>query len=122
MTCESFMTQCINIPTRKSNILDLCFSNDKNLIHDIDTIENIITSDHSSIIMETDIGALYNGDTSQKENVNIYYTSIPEYDTLFKYKAKAFKILRKSTSATRILNVRRKIMSIELQLEQHYNN
>ena len=45
-----------------------------------------------------------------------------EVRSLFKSKAKASKIIRKSTSASRILNVRRKIMSIELQLEQHYKN
>ena len=81
LTCESFMTQCVNIPTRKQNILDLCFSNDTNLISNVDIIENVIMSDHSTIILETDIEALY-GNSNHKEHINIYYTNIPEYETM----------------------------------------
>ena len=73
--------QCVNIPTRKQNILDLCFSNDTNFISNIEVIDNVIMSDHSSIIMETDIEALY-GYSNQKEHTNIYYTDIHEYDTM----------------------------------------
>ena len=45
-----------------------------------------------------------------------------EVRSLFKQKARASKILRKSTSASRILSIRRKVMNIEIELEKHYKN
>ena len=64
------------------------------------------------------------GKTSMNSNINFRSKNmIPrEVRSLFKQKARASKILRKSTSASRILSIRRKVMNIEIELEKHYKN
>ena len=47
---DKALTQEVKIPTRESNILDLIFSNNSEYINYIDSVENVLMSDHKFLI------------------------------------------------------------------------
>ena len=65
-------------------------------------------SDHSTIILETDIEALY-GNSNHKEHINIYYTNIPEYETM-------------DASVTEISNMRNYLNELHWESLMHEND
>ena len=74
---EFFLDQYIKKPTRKQNILDLCFTNDHLLIHSYQTIINSLLRDHYTICIN--LNYKYTN-TPDPKKINHYKTSIPEYD------------------------------------------
>ena len=192
----NFLEQHIKDPTRKTNILDLFFTNDQDMIITQEFIENVITSDHTLNIMTTNIKI---GVPVNKPEINPYTTVIQDYDTLdaneddwekvrmelnnndwnnllagkttdeivdiiiaaieqavknnikpklkkkvihnkdglqfksknkiprnvrslFKSKRRISSQIRKSSTVSHIVNLRKKIMNIEIELKNHYNN
>ena len=80
LTDKLFMTQFINRPTRKMNILDLLYTNNQNLIQSIDVVPTIY-SDHNVINIETNIVNVIKPPCYEEnillplKNVNIYSTN-----------------------------------------------
>ena len=79
----NFMEQLITTPTRKSNILDLVFSNTPNLITEYSTIVNNKFSDHSILKININISDKHNEKRMRK---NPYPNSIYEYELLNAHK------------------------------------
>ena len=78
---DHFLVQVIKDPTRVINILDLQFVNSDNFIHDYEILSNVFTSDHDTIIINTNIGI---NDNAAGDNVkyNIYSTNICDFEML----------------------------------------
>ena len=64
--------------TRQDNILDIFFSNDPDSISNISMVENVFTSDHSTVIIETS----FCNNSNEEDFKNIYSSSIPLYETM----------------------------------------
>ena len=76
---RNFLENCITTPTRGANTLDLCFTNNHNLINFYTTIVNTKFSDHNTL--EMDLNFSYNLDKKAEKKTNPYQTKVPEYDT-----------------------------------------
>ena len=79
-TDKLLLTQLVKVPTRKTNILDLVFTNDDSLIHNIDQIINSSLSDHNTLVIATDL-------VTKREVVNdssrdFYSTNIQKYNLI----------------------------------------
>ena len=74
---SSMMTQFITEGTRNDRILDVILSNNEDLITKISMIENIVHSDHKTIVIDLN---LVLSDPEIKSKVNFASSSIPEYD------------------------------------------
>ena len=73
------LNQEVTEGTRGSNILDVLFSNDDDLIEDIEVIENMQMSDHKFFIANLSKVFNLDNDVSKKRN-NYCFTDIPDYD------------------------------------------
>merc|ERR1712240_27200 len=76
---RNVMEQFIMEPTyeKSGNILDLFFCSDPNMILNQENLGNIINSDHTFNLMETNIEAV---DKKETDNKNVCSTNIPEYE------------------------------------------
>ena len=75
---RNFLENCVTTPTRGENTLDLCFTNNHNLINFYETIVNKKFSDHNTL--EMDLNLSYNLEKKKMRKINPYYTKVPEYD------------------------------------------
>jgi len=46
---DNYLTQHLNVPTRRNNILDLVISSEANMVEDLKVIEHFATSDHNMV-------------------------------------------------------------------------
>jgi hypothetical protein len=74
---QHMMQQLITEPTRGDAILDLLFSNNQELLSKITIIENIIISDHKTIVAGINIIV---GQTTAKPATNFSASTLPEYN------------------------------------------
>ena len=74
---DNALTQEVKIPTRENNILDLIFCNNSEYIEYIDTIENVVMSDHRFIVAHLTKEDEAHAEDSKK---NFCSTKIPEYN------------------------------------------
>ena len=49
---ESFLTQHVTVPTRENSVLDLIFSNEPDLVSNVDAIGNLDNSDHTMLLFK----------------------------------------------------------------------
>ena len=74
---KNAFSQVVKIPTRIENILDLMFVNNQDLVENIETIENILITDHKLIVanLSTQIANL-----KEEKRRNFCSTTIPLYN------------------------------------------
>ena len=71
------MKQKVNLPTRESNIFDLIFTDDEEIISEICHEKHHSISDHDTLIVNLRIDS---EDKSDEPRVNFGTTKIPEYE------------------------------------------
>ena len=76
---ENFLENCIETPTRGSNILDLVFSNNHALVNYYKTVVNSKLTDHNLLNVLSNFS--YNQPTKTEHVKNPYSSKIYEYDT-----------------------------------------
>ena len=76
---RNFLENCVTTPTRGDNILDLCFTNNHNMINFYTTSVNKKFSDHNTL--EMDLNFSYNSEKKKEKQSNPYHTKVPEYET-----------------------------------------
>ena len=76
---EYFMEQFIDFCTRGNNLLDLMFNSDPNLVISNTPLDNVIISDHTLCMIETNMNSI---SVPLKERKNLYSTEIMNYNLL----------------------------------------
>ena len=76
---ENFLENCIEIPTRGNNILDMVFSNNHSLINYYKTTVNKRLTDHN--LLNVALNFSYNQPNLTEKKKNPYSTKIYEYDS-----------------------------------------
>ena len=64
---DCLMQQVVTFPTRGSNILDLCFTTDPDLVQSCQPFPGI--SDHDTVLLKFELRTSYIFDTSQKKDL-----------------------------------------------------
>ena len=77
---DLFMDQYVDTCTRGKNLLDLVFSNDSNLILNVTPMDNVLISDHTLCVMDTNIETESNSTKYSKKY--LYSTDIMRYALL----------------------------------------